>query len=280
LRVFNHESMATLCPVLALPPSCALWQTIVMRFPTVSGPIEVNVNDWQTLASQVRSCLSERRGIAIATLNLDHLSKLRTDRRFARAYRDHDLITADGNPVVWTCGLAGQEVELLPGADCILPLGVIAKELGVRVALLGSTEESLQGATRVFHDVAPGIDISHRIAPPMGFDPEGEDASRLLSKLDSDGVGLCFIALGAPKQEILAVRGRELAPSIVFMSIGAGLDFLAGLQLRAPLWVRRLALEWLWRVAMEPRRLLGRYFRSALILPGLVVRALFHRVAG
>ena len=272
--------MATLCPVLALPPLRVLWQTIVMRFPTVSGPIVVNVNDWQTLASQVRACLSARRGAAIATLNLDHLSKLRTDRRFARAYLDHDLITADGNPVVWTCGLAGQKVELLPGADCILPLGVVARDLGVRVALLGSTEESLQGAARVLRDVAPGIEISHSLAPPMGFDPESGDADTLLSTLESEGVGLCFIALGAPRQEILAARGRQIAPSVVFMSIGAGLDFLAGLQLRAPIWVRRLAMEWLWRVAMEPRRLLGRYFRSALILPGLAVRALFQRFAG
>lgn len=272
--------MATLCPDLALPPRGLLWQTIYMRFPTVSGPIEVNVSDWHSLASQVSACLSERRGAAIATLNLDHLSKLQKDPRFAEAYRKQDLITADGNPVVWTCGLSGQEVELLPGADCILPLGVIARDQGVRVALLGSTEESLTGATRVLRDVAPGITISHSIAPPMGFDPESDEAKALLSMLEAESVGLCFIALGAPRQEILAARGRQLAPSVVFMSIGAGLDFLAGLQLRAPIWIRRIALEWLWRVAMEPRRLLGRYLRSALILPGLVVRALFQRFAG
>ncbi|WP_238928702.1 WecB/TagA/CpsF family glycosyltransferase [Alexandriicola marinus] len=216
----------------------------------------------------------------MATLNLDHLSKLRKDPNFARAYARQELITADGNPVVWTCALAGQEVELLPGADCILPLGVIARDQGVRVALLGSTEESLSGAARVLFDVAPGIEISHMIAPSMGFHPDDDRAAELLSMLEAEAVGLCFIALGAPKQEILAARGRQLAPSVGFVSIGAGLDFLAGLQLRAPMWVRRLALEWLWRVAMEPRRLLGRYFRSALIFPGLVARALFQRVSG
>lgn len=216
----------------------------------------------------------------MATLNLDHLTKLRKDPRFARAYAEQDLITADGNPVVWTCDLAGQEVELLPGADCILPLGVIARDLGVSVALLGSTDESLAGAARVLFDVAPGIVISHMISPPMGFDPDDDDATKLLSMLEAERVGICFVALGAPKQEILAARGRTLAPSVGFVSIGAGLDFLAGLQLRAPMWVRRLALEWLWRVAMEPRRMLGRYFRSALILPGLTARALFQRISG
>jgi len=248
-----------------------------MRFPTVSGPIEVNVRDWQSLAHHVSESLSSGRGFALATLNLDHLTKLRKDSRFARAYAEQDLITADGNPVVWTCGLAGQQVALLPGADCILPLGVIARDHGAKVALLGSTEESLSGAARVLGDVAPGIEISHRIAPPMGFDPDDRDAEEILSVLEQEKVGLCFIALGAPKQEILAARGRRLAPSVGFVSIGAGLDFLAGLQVRAPIWVRRLALEWLWRVARDPRRLLGRYFRSALILPGLVLRALFQR---
>lgn len=248
-----------------------------MRFTTISGPIEVNLANWKALEMAVRTRLDQRSGFALATLNLDHLVKLRRDRRFAEAYRCHDLVTADGNPVVWTCNLSGQEVDLLPGADCILPLAGIAHDMGVGIALLGSTEGTLEGAARTIRDHVPGIEILRSIAPEMGYDPMGEAAAGHLAQLQSDGVGLCFLALGAPKQEILAIRGREIAPSVGFVSIGAGLDFLAGRQARAPRWVRRLALEWVWRLASDPRRLLGRYVRSAAILPGLLIRAMLQR---
>lgn len=248
-----------------------------MRFPSLSGPIEVNLPDRAAFERALRARFAERRGFALATLNLDHLVKLRRDRAFAQAYDAQDFITADGNPVVWLCRLSGRGASLLPGADCVVPVAALAREAGLAVALLGSTEESLEGAARSLEAAVPGLHIARRIAPPMGFDPKGEAAAALLRQLEAAGIGLCFLALGAPKQEILAAHGRTLAPSVGFVSIGAGLDFLAGQQRRAPLWVRRIALEWLWRLTNDPGRLFGRYLRSALILPGLVVRALAQR---
>jgi len=74
-----------------------------------------------------------------------------------------------------------------------------------------------------------------------------------------------------------AARGRTVAPGVGFASIGAGLDFLSGAQVRAPALFRRLSLEWLWRMLSQPRRLTGRYLRSALIVPGHAWRALRSR---
>lgn len=85
--------------------------------------------------------------------------------------------------------------------------------------------------------------------------------------------------MGAPRQERLAALGRELAPQAGFASIGAGLDFLAGTQVRAPEWVRELALEWLWRMLQAPRRLFPRYVACAAIMPAQVVAALRQRPA-
>ncbi len=87
-------------------------------------------------------------------------------------------------------------------------------------------------------------------------------------------MGLCFIALGAPKQESFAARGRQLAPDVGFASVGAGVDFIAGSQTRAPAWVRAMAMEWLWRALSSPRRLLPRYAACAAILPGQITAAL------
>jgi exopolysaccharide biosynthesis WecB/TagA/CpsF family protein len=112
----------------------------------------------------------------------------------------------------------------------------------------------------------------------MGFDPHSEDAKALLQEMQDDGVGLCFIALGAPKQEMLAAQGRDTVPSMGLVSIGAGLDFFAGKQKRAPVWVRRIAMEWLWRMLGNPRRLVGRYMQCFAILPGQMIRALKLRL--
>lgn len=115
------------------------------------------------------------------------------------------------------------------------------------------------------------------IAPPMGFDPDGPAALDLLHEVADSDARLCFLALGAPRQERLAARGRHAAPGVGFASVGAGLDFLGGNQARAPKWVRRMAMEWAWRMVSAPRRLAPRYARCAAILPSEVVAAVKQR---
>lgn len=222
----------------------------------------------EQVETEVLDRLTKGQGFSLATLNLDHLAKLAGSNDFRAAYGAQDLITADGNPIVWMGRIAGQKLDLLPGSDLILPLTRCAVRAGAPVGLLGSTDESLAQAAVVLQQATPGVQIVARIAPPMGFDPYSAAADKVLAQLNDAGVRLCFLALGAPKQEILAARGRQSTPMIGFVSIGAGLDFLAGSQTRAPLWVRRMAMEWVWRIQSDPRRLLGRYWRAALVLPG------------
>lgn len=239
-----------------------------MQFFVGSERITVNMTSLSQVQDAVLDRLSTGRGFALATLNLDHLAKLAESPAFRAAYAAQDLITADGNPIVWMGDLARQSLDLLPGSDLILPLTRLAVQAGVAVGLLGSTDESLALAAQALLQAVPGVRIVAQIAPPMGFDPNSADADAMLDQLDAANVRLCYLALGAPKQEILAARGRLRTPKIGFASIGAGLDFLSGQQVRAPYWVRRLALEWLWRMQSDPRRLMGRYWRAALVLPG------------
>jgi len=138
----------------------------------------------------------------------------------------------------------------------------------------------LAAAAAALRARVPGLEIAAEFAPSQNFDPHGAEADALLAELGRSGAGLTLLALGAPRQETFAARGRQVLPGMGFVSIGAGLDFLAGSQTRAPRWVRRLALEWLWRVLRSPRRLAGRYLKCALILPRLAVMALRQRRAG
>jgi exopolysaccharide biosynthesis WecB/TagA/CpsF family protein len=250
-----------------------------LEFRIAGTRIAITHPDRPALLAAVGARLRAGEGFALATLNLDHLVKLRRDAAFRSAYAGQDLVVADGNPVVWLSRLAGRRVALVPGADLVLPLAQEAAAAGRPVALVGATEAALEGAWAALAAAVPGLQAGPRIAPVMGFDPDGPAAMAILAALAATGPCLVLLALGAPRQERLAARGRRLAPEAGFASIGAGLDFLAGTQARAPQVVRRLALEWLWRLALSPRRLAARYAACAAILPAEALSAwrLRHR---
>ena len=221
------------------------------------------------LLTDLDAAFDQGRGFAVATLNLDHLVKMARDAEFAAAYRAQTHVVADGNPVVWLRALMRRPVALVPGSELIVPLAALAARRGVPIALYGSDQATLDLAADRLESDHPGLQVAARIAPATGFDPAGPVAAADLARLAASGARLVFLALGAPKQEILAARGLALQPSLGFVSIGAGLDFIAGRQVRAPLWVRRIAMEWAWRMVSHPRRLARRYWDCALILPGL-----------
>lgn len=243
-------------------------QRITVNMPTKAG-----------LETEVLRCFSTQEGFALATVNLDHLVKLAQSGEFLTAYAGQDLVVADGRPIVWLSQLAGAPVELMPGSDMVLPLCRLAAAAGVPVALVGSTDQALKDAEHSLTGRVPGLDLAWCHAPSGGFDPAGAEAGEILRQLNERGIRLCFLALGAPKQEQLAHRGRAIAPAVGFASVGAGLDFLGGHQRRAPHWVRKIAMEWLWRMLSSPMRMVPRYAKCFAILPGHIWRALRIRLS-
>ena len=92
----------------------------------------------------------------------------------------------------------------------------------------------------------------------------------------ASGAGICFIALGAPKQELFAHAAVERQTGVMFICIGAALDFISTEVVRAPGWMQRSGLEWVWRLIGDPRRLGARYAQCALLFGGLAIRALLR----
>ncbi|MES2435638.1 MAG: WecB/TagA/CpsF family glycosyltransferase [Pseudomonadota bacterium] len=248
-----------------------------MQFRFDTTTITVNIANRSALLAAVGQRFAVQDGFAIATINLDHVVKLRTSAAFRANYTAQDFVVADGNPIVWLSHLARHPVELVPGSDMVVPLVKLAVQSDRRVALIGSTENALTTAATALEAEIPGLKIALTIAPPMGFDPEGPDAQAMLARLKTAEIGLCIIALPTGKQEALTALGRSLAPRTGFAGFGAGLDFLAGSQTRAPRWMRALAMEWLWRALSDPRRMLPRYAACFAILPGQIAAALKQR---
>lgn len=248
-----------------------------MDVPANSELIRVTTATREALLADLGQRMRAKIGFAVATLNLDHVVKLRRDPAFRAAYERQTHVVADGNPIVWLHRLAGHEAELVTGSDLVEPLMALARAQNVRVAFFGSTRDTLDAAAQRLVELYPGLEIAASIAPEFDFDPYGSAADASIRQIAASGAHLCLVALGAPKQEVFAARAAQALPECGFVSIGAGLDFIAGTQLRAPKFVRRVALEWLWRLATDRRRLARRYFECALALPGLAASALRER---
>ena len=209
----------------------------------------------------------------VFTLNLDHVVKMRKDAMFRAVYRRAGLITADGFPIVLACRLQGKRLSRVAGSDLIAPISAEAARCGKSIYLFGSRLQVLIKASQLLHERNKGLTIAGVFAPPQGFNPTSEEARRCIATIGNSGADLCFVALGAPKQELFADHGKSLLPNVSFVCIGAGLDFIAGAKLRAPHWMQRWGLEWLWRAASDPQRLLYRYLLCMSALPGFLARA-------
>jgi exopolysaccharide biosynthesis WecB/TagA/CpsF family protein len=244
-----------------------------MKYGTTDVTVEVNIPKRTELFQAVEEKFAQGDGFALATLNLDHLTKLPHDPTFAAAYAAQDLVVADGRPIVWLSQIARQPIELMPGSDLVVPLSETAARMQMPIALMGSSDAALAGAKTALEALVPDINIAMTHAPAYGFDPTGVDATNICEMLNESGTRLCFIALGAPKQEVFAAYARVLCPNVGFASIGASLDFLSGHQIRAPKIMRALALEWLWRALQSPKRMIPRYAKCFAILPILTQQA-------
>jgi N-acetylglucosaminyldiphosphoundecaprenol N-acetyl-beta-D-mannosaminyltransferase len=239
--------------------------------------VVVNTASARALLDGLATRFRAGQGFSVATINLDHLVKLRTGGAFLRAYCVHTFVVADCNPIVWLSKLAGKPVELVPGSEMVEPLAAVAAECDVELALVGATAETLAAAAEYLERQTPGLKVSVQIAPSGRFDAEGPEAGAIIQQLGQSNARLCFLALGAPRQEVFAARAQAALPHMGFASIGAGLDFLAGSQQRAPKWARAIAMEWAWRLLSNPKRLAKRYLECALILPGLLPEAIAQR---
>lgn len=244
-----------------------------------SARVEVNVSSRKELLEDLARRMADKAPFRVATLNLDHVVKLNQDPSFRAAYLDHTHITADGNPIVWLSRLSGQRVSLVPGSELVEPLVALAAQKRVPVAFIGATPQVLQKMAHALRKKHTDLDIRLLDAPEMGFDPDSRSAESLISRIAASGARLVFVGLGAPRQERFVARASGYLSDTGFVSVGAGLDFIAGAQTRAPKAVRGLAAEWLWRLAGDPRRLAGRYARCLAVLPALTRSALRQRRA-
>jgi N-acetylglucosaminyldiphosphoundecaprenol N-acetyl-beta-D-mannosaminyltransferase len=223
------------------------------------GGVLIDQLDLPAAVERIRSFLHTDGVSQIATVNLDFISIARRDPDFRDTLNEADLAVADGMPLVWVSKLLGEPLpERITGVDLVDECCRVAVEEGASVFLLGAAPGIAETAARRLRERFAGLRVAGVYAPPFGPLTE-EENERILAKVRAARPDFLFVALGAPQQDVWISANRDRLDVPVCMGVGCVLDLLAGKVSRAPLWMQRTGLEWLFRLLQEPGRLWKRY---------------------
>jgi N-acetylglucosaminyldiphosphoundecaprenol N-acetyl-beta-D-mannosaminyltransferase len=246
--------------------------------------VPLSAVDYDEATSMIIESARERRSVYVCAVNVHSTMEASRDAELLGAFRCADLNVPDGVPIAWGMRALGAPRQTrVFGPTLMWEVCRRAAECGLPVALYGSTDETLTALQVRLIDAFPGLRVADAISPP--FRPlSGAEDAQMVEELNASGAPIVFVGLGAPKQEkwMAAHRGRVRA---VMLGVGAAFDYHVGSIRRAPAWMRRAGLEWLYRLAQEPRRLWRRYVLNnpayLLSLLGQIVRErVLHRTPG
>jgi N-acetylglucosaminyldiphosphoundecaprenol N-acetyl-beta-D-mannosaminyltransferase len=224
------------------------------------------------------------RGIGgwLVTANLDFLRRHAHDAEARRLYAQADLRVADGMPLLWAARLQGDRLpERVAGSDLIWLIAERAALEGRSLYLLGGEPAANVKAAEVLRARWPALRIVGHSSPRVASPPTPEQIAALAAELVPARPDLLLVGLGSPKQEQLIHALRGALPAAWMTGVGISFSFVAGDVRRAPRWMQRTGMEWMWRMAQEPRRLVRRYLiEDVPFLFELLARALARRIGG
>jgi N-acetylglucosaminyldiphosphoundecaprenol N-acetyl-beta-D-mannosaminyltransferase len=252
---------------------------VELRWPSVTrervkiGRLEIDAVTFPQALERIAELVDRRNGGAVFTPNVDHIVKAERDSDFRRAYSRADLCLGDGMPLVWASRLLGSPLpEKVSGSDLVLPLIRMAAERRWRVYLLGGAPGVAEAvAERLNREL--GAQIVGTDAPVVDVAGTSDDSEQTLERLRAASPDVVLVAFGAPKQELWIERFRDRIRPTVAIGVGGSLDFVAGTVKRAPAWMSRAGLEWLFRLVQEPRRMWRRYLVEDPAFIAIVARS-------
>ena len=224
------------------------------------GKLPIDVVDFEGALDAIDELVRAGNGGTVFTPNVDHIVMAEHDERFRQAYEGASLSLVDGTPVLWASRLLRTPLPMkVSGSDLVMPLMERAAERGYRVYFLGGAPGVAEMAREKLVSALPSIQIVGMDAARIDVSGDMSAIDDVVERIRNARPDLVLVALGAPKQEIWSQARLALLKPAVLIGVGASLDFVAGIQKRAPRWMSSMGVEWLYRLAQEPRRLAGRY---------------------
>jgi N-acetylglucosaminyldiphosphoundecaprenol N-acetyl-beta-D-mannosaminyltransferase len=238
---------------------------------TVLG-IPISVVDMKQTLEAIERMVSEKTPRYIVTANVDFVVQSQEDQELQRILCDADLVVCDGMPLVWASRWFGNPLpERVAGSDMAPLLLDLADRKRLKVYLLGAeTSVNAKAAETIRYNYS-NLDLVGNYSPPYVplVEMDHDDINRRVREANPD---ILLVGFGCPKQEKWIDMNFRQANAPVAIGVGATLDFLAGKVSRAPVWMRKVGLEWVYRLALEPRRLWKRYGKGLIVFATAIVK--------
>lgn len=210
--------------------------------------------------SAIEDLIQQKKNAYVVTPNVDHIVKLESNELLKASYAEADLILTDGKPLIWASQLYHTPIkEKISGSDLFPELCKLAAQKHYSMFFLGAREGIAATAAEKLNEQLPNLNIVGCYAPPLGFENDPNELKKIEKNIKEANPQILILALGCPKQEILAYQLRKQFNVPITLCLGATLDFAAGYIKRAPCWMRNAGLEWLYRLYREPIRMFKRY---------------------
>lgn len=238
--------------------------------------INVDIINYDRALTKIIEAGKRRTPGFVCFANVHMVVEAHRDRNFARQVNSAMLVLPDGMPLVKTIKPSnGKRQERIAGMDVFQDLIRLAEREELKIFFFGTTSEILERIKIKTESDFPNIQIAGLFSPPFGRSLDDESYVDLIN---GSGANLVFVALGCPKQEKwMASHSAKI--NAILLGVGGAFPLYAGLTKRAPLWLRDLSLEWLFRLAQEPTRLLKRYFVTNTTFLYLMLRDKFNVTA-
>jgi N-acetylglucosaminyldiphosphoundecaprenol N-acetyl-beta-D-mannosaminyltransferase len=218
----------------------------------------VDVIDWNGAVDRILGWASNRESRMVCICAVHSIVTALQNDGHAKSLQTADMVTPDGAPIAWMLRAKGHRNQArISGPDLMMKCCERAAETGEGMFLYGGTPETLEILEQQLKARFPGLRIAGSFSPPFRAMTAEEDEA-VIDMISKSGAGIVWVGLGCPKQEawMYAHLGRVKA---VMVGVGAAFDFNAGVVKRAPVWMQRSGLEWLYRMSQDPRRLARRY---------------------
>lgn len=213
----------------------------------------------------------------VITANLNYVMLSHGAEEMAAINRDAALILADGQPIVWRSQLHAERLpERVAGSEMIYRLAERSAQRGWRIFFLGAAPGVAQRCAKRLSQLYPGCQIAGVESPPFRALSSEEEAG-LHQRIRDAAPDILLVAFGQPKGERWIHRHYRQLGVPVSIQLGASFDFVAGAARRAPRLIQRTGMEWAYRMAHDPRRLLPRYAGNAAFLGRTLMRELVGR---
>ncbi|MBN2571477.1 MAG: WecB/TagA/CpsF family glycosyltransferase [Ignavibacteriales bacterium] len=197
--------------------------------------------------------------------------EIRKNIKLKNALENADFILADGVSILWASKLLGNPLPgRVNGTDLFELLLVEAERKGKSIFLLGATESNLTYLLDVLRKKYPDLIIAgHRNGY---FD---DDDISIIEQINKSNADILFLGFSSPKKEIWAYKNKEFINVPIVQGVGGSFDVVAGIIPRAPVWMQKSGLEWLFRLIKEPSRMFKRYFLGNMYFIAITIKYFF-----